>query len=162
MLDGPFQSPLISESVGASLLKSQALRSNPRGFSRSGGELQSDTGSRSRMDSTAQHYFEAARKADVQRGEPPTRTLGIAKPSGRQGDGTTRPTRELPYSRISARPSNLPNPGTTVPRSTNRRNHAHPWPSGPGPSALQVLVSKPHQQQGSTALPTGSRTGKRA
>lgn len=56
MLDSLSASPLASISVGASLLKSQALRSNPRGFSRSGGELQSDTGSRSRMDSTAQHY----------------------------------------------------------------------------------------------------------
>lgn len=66
MLDSPFLKVLMSGSVGASLPKSRALRRNPRGFSRSGGELQSDTGSRSRMDSTAQHYFEAARKADVQ------------------------------------------------------------------------------------------------
>lgn len=56
VLDSLLPKVLMSGSVGASLPKSQASRSNPRGFSRSGGELQSDTGSRSRMDSTAQHY----------------------------------------------------------------------------------------------------------
>jgi len=56
----------------------------------------------------------------------------------------------------------IPNTGTTKPKSTNRRNLAHPWPSGSGPAVPQTVVGKRRQQQGSTALPTGSRTGKRA
>ena len=166
MLDSPSASPLGSISVGASLPKSQALRSNPRGFSRSGGELQSDTGSRSRMDSTAQHS-NAVLAQLVERlpckervaGSSPCRWL-----HDQASDVTgSRPGLPSLGERSSILPGrSIPNTGTTMPEPTNRRNLAHPWPSGSGQAATQRQVAKPPLQQGSTALPTGSRTGKRA
>lgn len=159
MLDGPFQSPLVLESVGASLLKSQALRSNPRGLSRSGGDHQSDIGSRSHMDQPAQHSNRPGGELGIEAPDfwaPWPSVEPVMRQSGRLHRLITVRRRQ------PVRARRLPKTGTTMPRTTNHRNLAHPWPSGSGPAVPQTVVGKRRQQQGSTALPTGSRTGKRA